>query len=449
MKPRKIRQTMIMLGIFAWSVCACATLKFRTLEAGLTPTSLPVPESTLTLRQSVYLEVFQAVWDTVNTNFYDPGFGGLDWEAVHAAYEPLVLAAEDDATLYQHLNRMLWELNVSHTGVGPVDIWPSVEPVVWKTGEIGIDVRLLEDQAVITRLEAGSPADVAGLRPGFVIQKIDEAPIPEIIASLEGNTAPPYNEQGQKDIITRHLLSLIYGQPGTCVTLAYLDEVDELQEECVERVAREREGYMGGVLPPAYLEIESERLASGIGYIRFNTFHQDLIPDLVAAVAAMQNAPGIIIDLRGNPGGDPNTCEQLAAQFLEGQALFGNFKVRSGTIARLVTGENVYPGPLVILIDALSFSGSEYFSSGMQGLNRAVVIGERSPGGVTAMNVTTLPNGAILGFPVAQLLSKSGKVLEGYGVIPDITVTLRRSQLLEGIDAQLQAAIDSILESAP
>lgn len=83
----------------------------------------------------------------------------------------------------------------------------------------------------------------------------------------------------------------------------------------------------------------------------------------------------------------------------------------------------------------------------MQAIGRAVIIGERSPGGVTAMNVLTLPNGALLGYPVAQVLNSNGTVLEGYGVIPDITVTLERSQLLEGVDAQLQAAIHYIVET--
>jgi carboxyl-terminal processing protease len=104
---------------------------------------------------------------------------------------------------------------------------------------------------------------------------------------------------------------------------------------------------------------------------------------------------------------------------------------------------------LVILIDALSFSGSEYFASGMQGLGRAMIIGERSPGGTTGMDVTTLANGAILGYPVAQLLTKDGMALEGIGVTPEITVVLERRQLLVGIDSQLQAAKDAILEVKP
>jgi len=115
---------------------------------------------------------------------------------------------------------------------------------------------------------------------------------------------------------------------------------------------------------------------------------------------------------------------------------------------RLVIGKNVYTGPLVILIDAMSFSASEHFSSGMQALDRAVVIGERTPGGASAANVTVLPNSAIFVYPVAELLAPDGTVLEGYGIKPDIHVDLERNQLLQGIDAQLQAAIDTIIETA-
>jgi carboxyl-terminal processing protease len=201
------------------------------------------------------------------------------------------------------------------------------------------------------------------------------------------------------------------------------------------------------MLPPAYLEFESRRLENGIGYIRFNTFHEDLIPDMVAAIAELKDAPGIIVDLRGNPGGDPNAAEQLAAQFLDGQFSFGRFRFREGSSPRKVDGKNIYNGPLVVLIDALSFSGSEYFAYGMQTLGRAVIVGERSPGGLTAMNIAKLPNDAILGYPVAQIVTSDGRVLEGYGVIPDIPVTLDRGQLLKGVDAQLQAAIQFIYES--
>jgi len=418
--------TIAFISWIAWSLCACAAPK-------------PI--------NSEYLQIFEEVWTTVDQTYFDPEFGGLDWDAIHDEYEPLIAAAANDEMLYELLNQMLWELNNSHSGVGPADMWPSVEPMVFMEGEIGIDVRLLDDQVVITRVEAGSPAEEAGFRPGFIIQSIEASSVDQIIADAQEHLAPPYNEQGRINIITRNLLSLIYGDPGTCVKLAYLDEMDELHGGCIERIQRPRAVSMVGIpLPPFQLEFESKRLESGVGYIRFNTFHPDLLPDLVAAVAALQDAPGIIIDLRGNPGGDPDTAERMAAQFLDGQVSFGSFKIRPGTMPRLVTGANVYTGPVVILIDVLSFSASEWFSSGMQAVGRAVIIGERSPGGGSGMNVKFLSNGAILGYPTLLMLAPDGTVLEGYGVIPEFSVTLDRSQLLDGIDAQLGAAIETIVE---
>ena len=449
MKILKSFLTIVFISLIAWSLCACAAPKTRTptrpLEASVTPTAMPTLASTQTKNNNEYLEVFEEVWSTVDQTYFDPDFGGLDWDAVHAEYEPLILSAKDDGVFYQLLNQMLWELNVSHAAVGPADKWPPAVPAIWEKGETGIDMRLLDDQAVITRVEAGSPAEEAGLHPGFIIQSIEATSIEQIIAEKQGQLAPPYNDQGRIDILTRHLLSLIYGDPGTCVTLAYLDEKDELHQGCIKRVQRPRVGHMEGIpLPPSYLEFESGRLESDVGYIRFNTFHPDLLPDMVEAVAALQDAPGIIIDLRGNPGGNPDTAEKLAAQFVDGQVWFGSFKTRHGNMERWLTGENVYTGPLVILIDTLSFSASEWFSSGMQAIERAAIIGERSPGGGAGMDVKTLPDNVILGYPVVLLLARDGKVIEGYGILPDISVTLERSQLLEGIDAQLQAAIDYI-----
>jgi carboxyl-terminal processing protease len=180
--------------------------------------------------------------------------------------------------------------------------------------------------------------------------------------------------------------------------------------------------------------------------MRFNTFHEDLIPDRLATVTELKDAPGIIIDLRGNLGGDPNTAERLAPRFLERQVSFGSFRFREGIIPCTVEWENIYTGPPVVLIDAQSFSGSEYFASSMQIIGRAVIIGERSPGGLTAMNIARPPNDAILGYPVAQLVTSNGRVMEGYGVIPDIPVTLDCRQILEDVDAQLQATIQYIVE---
>jgi hypothetical protein len=127
------------------------------------PTAAPKLTSTSVISNEENLAVFEAVWNTVDRTYFDPDFGGLDWDAVHDEYEPRVAAAGDEETLYQLLNQMLWELNVSHTGVGPADMWSSIEPVAFEKGKVGID----------------------GI------------PIEQIIADAQGRLSPPFNKQGR------------------------------------------------------------------------------------------------------------------------------------------------------------------------------------------------------------------------------------------------------------
>jgi C-terminal processing protease CtpA/Prc len=103
-----------------------------------------------------------------------------------------------------------------------------------------------------------------------------------------------------------------------------------------------------------------------------------------------------------------------------------------------------YAGPVIILIDRLSFSGSEWFSASMQALGRAVVVGVQSPGGVTGANIAELRNGDLLMYPVVKMIAPTGVSPEGRGVLPDIENELDPKMLLQGIDSQLEAAIAAI-----
>ena len=79
------------------------------------PPSPAVP-ATSDAKADEYLDVFEAVWQTVNDEFFDATFGGVDWQAAHDRYRPLIAEARNAETLYLLLNRMLYELNVSHVG---------------------------------------------------------------------------------------------------------------------------------------------------------------------------------------------------------------------------------------------------------------------------------------------------------------------------------------------
>lgn len=413
----------------------------------LEPTATFATPETEGKDEGPYLRDFETVWNAVNVQYFDPTFGGLDWQEVHDRYEPLIAAAESDEAFYRLINEMLFELEVSHLAVVPPGGWALVEPVISAAGEIGIDVRLLDGDAVITAVEAGSPGDEAGLRPGFVIQSIDGVPVEQIIEEADLHLAPPYNSRGRVDNITRAILAQIYGGPETVVSIVYVDENAETRESHLVRAARERKRSTFGF--PVFLEFEKRQIEDGIGYVRFNSFHQDLTQELISAIESMRDASGIIIDLRGNPGGDPTAGAALAAQFVKERAPFWTtrFRNRTSTIY-LNPADEPYEGPLVVLMDVTSTSASEVFAAGMQAIGRAVIVGEHSSGSCLAADLLRLSNGATFIYPIVQAITPDGTVIEGNGVAPDIKVTLDRTLLLQGRDSQLEAGIEYIKTQA-
>lgn len=100
-----------------------------------------------------------------------------------------------------------------------------------------------------------------------------------------------------------------------------------------------------------------------------------------------------------------------------------------------------YTGPVAVLIDAGSGSATEIFAAGLQDLRRAVIVGERSAGGVLPSDMIKLPTGAIFQYAFADFRTPSGLLIEGRGVAPDFEVKHTRESLLAGRDAPLEAAI--------
>jgi C-terminal processing protease CtpA/Prc len=171
-----------------------------------------------------YLSTFEIVWKKVNETYFDPTFAGLDWKDVHDRYLPQITAAEKDEEFYRLVNRMLWELKVSHTNIVPPGSFAVYEPLVFAEGGPGLDIRLLDGAAVITSVQPESPANQAGLHPGYVIQAIDGLCIDQIVREGELRLSPPYNSRGRITRITKAILGRIYGTPGTEVSIAYSDE---------------------------------------------------------------------------------------------------------------------------------------------------------------------------------------------------------------------------------
>lgn len=388
-------------------------------------------------------ETFDIVWRTVKEKHFDPTLGGLDWDKVRAQYAPRAAAAKTDAEFYSVLRQMLGELHQSHFNIiAPEDVVQDDSPEP-KGGGIGVDLRLVEGQPTISRVEPGSKAASAGLRPGFIIKKINDTTADQVIAlfAKSQESASIINLR-----ITRALLARIDGAPETTVRIGYLDERDQQHEVTVtrERLKGEMSQRFGN-FPPQYAEFEAKRLKSGVGYIRFNIFVIVLMDRIREAIRGMADAPGIIIDLRGNPGGVGGMAPGIAGRLLKEQASLGTMRTRANPFHFIAFPQgNPYLGPMVILTDGGSASTSEIFAAGMQELGRAVVVGERTAGAALPSYFQKLPTGALFQYAIGDFRTPRGMLIEGRGVTPDVEVKLTRKSLLEGRDLQFDAAIEQI-----
>src|SRR6185369_9904228 len=206
-------------------------------------------------------ESFDIVWRTVRDKHFDPTLGGLDWNKVREQYSPRAAAAKSNTEFYDVLRQMLGELHQSHFNIIPPEAIVQDDSPEPKGGGIGIDLRLIEGQAIINHVEQGSKAAAAGSRPGFVIKKIDDLLTETVIESYSKS-----KESGPitRLRITRALLARINGAPETSVRIAYLDERDQPREATIarERLKGEMTPRMGN-FPPQYSELETTQLAGG------------------------------------------------------------------------------------------------------------------------------------------------------------------------------------------
>jgi len=155
---------------------------------------------------------------------------------------------------------------------------------------------------------------------------------------------------------------------------------------------------------------------------------------------------GLIIDLRGNPGGIGGMAMGMAGFLVDkpNQRL-GTMYMRDTTLNFVVNPRaQVFKGAVAVLVDACSASTSEIFAGGLKDLGRARVFGTHTAAAALPSAFERLPNGDGFQYALANYISEGGQPLEGLGVTPDVEVRLTRSALLAGHDPVLDAAFDWI-----
>jgi carboxyl-terminal processing protease len=423
----------------AFAICSLAGLiaaAFCLAAAPLTPE-----------QRRLNLDSFEYVWKTVRDKHWDAKLGGVDWQAIHDELRPSMEAAQTMDESRQIVSSMLERLHQTHFGVIPADAYDTIDaksdPAPSDHGQTGIELRILSGRAVVASVAAESSAKDAGVAPGWEVVRIGKSETAPVIRKIMQGAG---TSRTTEMMMARALRAKLDGPVGSEVTAEFSDIGGRLISRHLTRRVESGDLTTFGFLPPMVVKFESRKLAGNAEYIHFNLFLQ---PDRVVtrfgeAIHECGHCPGVVVDLRGNPGGIGAMAMGMAGFLIsKPDQKLGTMYMRTLPIRFVIFPRpEVYEGPVAILVDGFTASTSEIFAGGLQDLKRARVFGERTAGAALPSQIERLPNGDGFQYAVANYVSESGRQLEGNGVIPDVEVPVDRKALSEGHDPVLEAALD-------
>ena len=395
------------------------------------------------------VETFDAAWTIIRDTHFDKTMNGLDWNAVRAELQPRAAAAKSESELRAVIRDMLGRLGLSHFALIPSSADGGSDGGARSdtagTADPGFDVRLVGRDLIVTKVDRESP-----VRPGWKILKIEYATAAEILKGLpEGANERLLNVEGWRAAEVR-----LRGSPGSKVNITFENGQGAPVTLALDRRPEEGEPVTVGNLPTMHVRVEKQRKTTpagrAVGMIGFNVWMATVDAKFQEAMDEFRGSDGIVVDLRGNPGGLAAMLMGISGQFVTERKSLGVMKTRDSELKftanpRIVSasGQRVQPygGPVAILVDSMSGSASECFTGGMQSIGRARVFGQVSMGQALPALFDRLPNGDVLIHAYGDFVTANGTRLEGRGVIPDEIVPLRREDLLAGKDRTLDAAL--------
>jgi carboxyl-terminal processing protease len=391
---------------------------------------------------------FELVWNAVRDHNPDPNLNGLNWQAIHDSFKPRIERAQTAAEVRATLREMIGKLGVSHYAIIPGDLYAAIgdaAPAANGDSTAGIETVVLDGKAVVKSVAPDSAAARAGIQPGMILDGIDGAKVAPIL-----NSADALGDTESRRLAERALTRKLLGSTDSHVKLDLLDANGRPLHTELDRADPKGKTVQFGNLPKSRLVFESRTLPGGAGYVRFNEFLDpvSLMPRIEGALHGFAQAPGVILDLRGNPGGIGVMAMGIAGFFIgdSGRQL-GEMKMRDTTLKFAVFPRaEIYAGRLALLLDEGSASTTEILAQGLQDLKRARVFGTRSAGATLPSDIIRLPDGDGFQYPTASYTSSGGRVLEGNGVMPDVEVRQSRESIAAGRDPVIDAAVQWILQ---
>ena len=344
------------------------------------------------------IQTFWEAWSFLEEQFY--GDIPSDNERIYGAIRGMVESFDDQHTAF----------------IDPVRAAVSSENISGSFEGIGASIRLDDTgRLVIAHPFPDRPAFEAGLHPDDVILEIDGQ-------SVEG-------------LNLYEAVLQIRGPAGSTVTLTIFREGEpEPFEVPIVRAEIEIE------------VVQAELLENNIGYVRLTQFSKGAADKITTAINDLvdQGATSLIFDLRSNPGGLLSESVNVGSIFLdEGAIVIERLKDGEEKLFNVKRGQQVATDvPLVVLVNGGSASASEIVAGAIQDLERGALIGEPTFGKGSVQLPHTLSDGSQLRVTIAEWLTPARRQIHGQGIVPDITVEMTLEDFEQGVDPQLDKAIE-------
>ncbi|MDO4988127.1 MAG: S41 family peptidase [Synergistes sp.] len=319
-----------------------------------------------------------------------------DNKMYHGAVKGLVSSLKDPYTRYSD----------------PKDLKEEKVEMEGEYGGLGIYIASKEGRTTIIAPIEDTPADRAGIKPLDEIIKVDDKNVwgmesDEIVKLLRGPAGKPVTLQIRRKNVNK------------LIPVKIVREIIKIKT------------------------VRMEMLPDKLAYIKLNHFNMKSDAELAAAIAKAQknNAKGIIMDLRNNPGGLLDVCVDVTSRFIPKGVVVGmrgRFEKANDTLYAKEGRANKLP--LAVLVNEGSASASEIFAGAIKDYKRGKVIGMKTFGKGSVQSLFNLPDGSGIYVTIARYHTPSGFVLDHKGLTPDIKVAGEPKKNHKD-DKQLQRAI--------
>ncbi|MDE6138940.1 MAG: S41 family peptidase [Candidatus Gastranaerophilales bacterium] len=367
---------------------------------------LNVEEQKVNTSQLSPQKLFDHTWQIVKNEYYDPNFNRQYWIRWKNHYRGKIKTADDAkvaietmlASLDDPYSRFLTKEEFAEQNIS----------IASKISGIGVNIINDSGKIKIISVIENTPAQFADLKVNDTILSIDGKKVSGLSLAEVSN--------------------LVKGPVNTFVNIDVLRN----QELVKKRIIRKE----------ISIKTVKSSVEKNIGYIQILSFISNSTPnEFLEALENTDNTDGLIIDIRGNTGG-----------LLPNAVFVTNLFIPKGKIVSIVGRNNYHydimaqdnnvniDKPVIILVDGASASASEIFSGAMKDYHRAKLIGTKTYGKGMVQKIISMPNETGINLTIAKYLTPKGKDINKQGINPDVILPLKREDIIERKDTQLETA---------